>query len=149
MQNIIETLQNNRHNYYLKIFKEIDTYIYRQKRYNLSFSIASVYAEDENVIDIIKLESAIRKTDKIIKLSNNLLCIVYDITSDTTFVKTAENSNKKLQQIHCKKKFFMSVVESNEFNTNYLEMTNTLFERLEYAITNKLYNTVIYEDYII
>jgi len=149
MQKIIQNLQNKRHDYYTKILKEIDDYVYRDKRYNLSFSIAVVYAEDESVIDTIKLQDEIRKTDKIIKLSNNLLCIVYDITTNTTFVKSAENSNKTLQEIHCKKNFFISVAESREFNGNYLEMTNNLFARLEYAITNKLYNTVIYEDYII
>ncbi len=149
MQKTIENIQKNRHNYYTQIIKEIETYIYREKRYNLNFSLAAVYAQDESVIEPSKLQDTVRKTDKVIKLSKNLCCIVYDSTNMDNFVKTAENSNKKLQQIYCHKNFFMSAAESNEFNGNYLEMTNSLFERLEYAIENNLYNTVIYEEYII
>jgi len=149
MQNILKIIKKNRHAYYQSIMNEIDIYIYREKRYETSFSLAAVCSKEEISLNVEKLQDDIRETDKIIQLSDDLLCIVFDSTCHISYVKTAENLNKALQECYFKDRFFISTATSQEFNKNYLDMTNKLFERLEYAIQNNIFNTVVYEDFII
>ena len=127
----------------------IRDYIYREERYCAHFSLVTVCSEDKLEIDVDALKTELRETDKVIPLCSNLLYVVFDESKNHSYLKAAENLNKTLQKIHFQKKFFLSTADSEEFDKNYLDMTNKLFERLEYAINHNLHNTVVYQDYII
>jgi hypothetical protein len=149
MQTVLENVQCNRHGYYQTIIKESELFIYREKRYNLSFSLVAVCSKEQTALDSQNIQKALRKTDQVIKINDDLLCIIFENSSNISYLKAAENLNAVLKQTHYKENFFISTAESQEFNSNYLNMINSLFQRLEYAITNNISNTVIYQDYII
>jgi hypothetical protein len=127
----------------------IRDYIYREERYGAHFSLVVVSSEDNFEIDVETLKKELRETDKVISLCPDLLYVVFDEAKNHSYLKAAENLNKTLQKIHFQKVFFLSTADSEEFDKNYLDMTNKLFERLEYAIKHKLHNTIVYQDYII
>jgi hypothetical protein len=149
MQQILDNVKCNRHLYYETIIQNIEHFIYRDERYNASFSLAAVCSKEQTALNPDILHKELRKTDKIIRLSDDLLCIIFDYTTNSSYIKAAENLNSALKEIHFQENFYISTAESQEFATNYLNMINKLFDRLEFAIENNIYNTVVYDDYVI
>jgi len=149
MSNILQELKTNRHSYYNLLMDNISDYIYREKRYSTRFSIVIIYNENSVLSDISSLPNNLRETDKLLPINEHLIYAIFDAVNDDSYLKAAENLCKTLQKSHFKEKFFSSTATSAEFNGNYLDMTNKLFERLEYAIRNNLFNSVVYQDYII
>ena len=134
---------------YQTIIDAIDDYIYREKRYATNFSIAVVYTEEPLSLDADIIAYKLRKTDKMICITENLICIIFDATQSTSYVKATENLYQILKGVNYHKKYFISTALSSDFEENYLDMINKLFDRLHYSIEHKLCNNVNYEDYII
>ncbi len=149
MPTILEEISKNRNSYYKTILENISEYIYREKRYDSHFSLALI-CHDKNVkVDAKKLQSTLRETDMLIPLHSNIFCVIFDETSGQSCVRAAENLNKTLQKMHYNEKFFVSAAESMDFDANYLDMSNKLFDRIEYAISHKHCNIVICQDYLV
>ena len=149
MLDALNYINNNRHSFCKKIMDNITEYIYRQKRYKTNFSLVLIYSKEKAAINPDDFRKKLRHTDKLIVLNENLACVVFDSTAETSYVKAAENLNKILENMDYKNNFFLSVADSEDFDFNYLEMINKLCDRLEYAVKNKLCNRVVYEDYLI
>ncbi|WP_457745472.1 hypothetical protein [Sulfurimonas sp.] len=149
MLNILQELQENRHSYYNLLLENISDYTYREGRYAIRFSIALIFSPDNFFNDIDTLHESFRETDKVISINEHLLYAVFDAVDEKSYLKASENLCKTLQKTHFKEKFYTATAYSEEFNANYLDMTNKLFERLEYALKNNLHNSVVYQDYII
>jgi len=149
MLNILQELKDNRQTYYNLLIENIADYIYREKRYSTRFSVVLIYNENSVLADTETLQNNFRETDKLIPINSHLIFAIFDSVNDDSYLKAAENLCKTLQKAHYKERFFSSTANSVEFNTNYLDMTNKLFERLEYAIKNNIFNSVVYQDYII
>ena len=149
MLDALNYINNNKHSFCKKIMDNITEYIYRQKRYKTNFSLVLIYNKEKTVISPNEFKKKLRLSDKLIPINENLACVVFDSTAETSYVKAAENLTTILKNLDYKNNFFLSTVYSEDFDLNYLEMTNELFDRLKYAIENKLYDTVIYEDYLI
>ena len=146
MDNVLANIKENISEFHKVIMKNIEEYAYRAKRYDSKFSIM-LFCKRENIdIDFEKLEDKLRKTDKLIRLNDDLWCIVLDSTTDKTYTKATENIALLLQKLYYGKNLFIA---SQEFDSNYLGMLNELFYKLEYAVTNDVYDTVIEQDYII
>ena len=149
MIDILNVINEYKHPFFKVIMENITEYTYRKERYKTNFALAIIYSQEKTAIDLDNLKKMLRRTDKLIILNEDLICVVFDYTSDDSYVKAAENLNKILENIDYKNNFFLAAADSADFNLNYLEMTNELCDRLKYAIKNKLHNTVIYEDYLI
>lgn len=149
MIDILNVINNHRRSFYKVIIEDITEYIYREERYKTNFALVTIYSKEKTAINPDNLKKMLRRTDKLIILNEDLACVVFDSTSEDSYVKAAENLNKILKNMDYKNNFFLSAADSADFDLNYLEMTNKLCDRLEYAIKNKLCNTVIYQDYLI
>ncbi|WP_457743656.1 hypothetical protein [Sulfurimonas sp.] len=148
-QEILADLESVRHSCYQMIIDESVDYIYREKRYATHFSIAVIYTKEPLTIDTTTISAKLRKTDKMICLTKNILCVFFDATRDSSFIKATENLYELLQSVDYHRQYFISTALSKDFDENYLDMVNKLFDRVEYSIEHKLYNSVNAEDYII
>ena len=149
MIEIAKLIKADRHLFHEIIIDHIPKYLYREKRYHIHFALAAVYSVEATLLTPQSIQQKLRLTDMPILLNDHLICIAFDSTTDSTYIKAAENLNSLLKELDYSNNFFISTVHSSEFPDNPLEMTNTLMDRLEYAIEHKLPNNVIYEDYII
>ena len=149
MSTILEEITKNKSNYYKTILENISEYIYREKRYQSHFSLLAIYHAPNIKVDTKKLQNTLRETDTLILLHPNILCVVFDSASDQSCIRAAENLNKTLQKIYFNERFYVSAADSSDFEMNYLDMSNKLFDRLEYAIENNQYNLVICQDYLV
>ena len=131
------------------LIDNVREYIYRDKRYDTNFAIAAIYVANGIKVDVKELKDRLRETDKIVELCNQTFCVIFDNISDDSYTKAIENFNIILKNIDYKDKFFIGAVTSQDYNHDYLSMSNQLFERLDYAIKNKLYSIVIAQDYIV
>ena len=149
MSDILEYIKSNRVELFEIILSDISEYKYRNKRYDVEFSLVAVYCKDSFANDIEVLKKKLRETDKLICLNDNLCCIILDGISAERCAKAAENINYHLLEIDARNKYYLSAADSQNYNPKYKNMVRTLFDRLEYAIENNLDNIVIYQDYII
>jgi len=149
MPTILEEINKNRNSYYKTILENISEYIYREKRYDSHFSLSLIYHDKNVKVDAKKLQNTLRETDMLIPLHSNIFCVVFDETGGQSCIRAAENLNKTLQKMYYNEKFFVSASDSMDFDANYLDMSNKLFERIEYAISHKQYNIVICQDYLV
>jgi hypothetical protein len=142
-------IHDHRRAFHKMILDQIDKYIYREERYNTNFALVAVYSKEPTAITPQELKQKLRKTDTLITLNENLAIVIFDAVAEDVYVKAAENLNTLLKEMEFKNNFFLSVASSDEVHHNYRELTNKLCDRLEYVIENRLFNTVIYQDYII
>ena len=149
MLDALNYINNNKHSFCKKIMDNITEYIYRQKRYKTNFSLVLIYSKEKAAINPDDFRKKLRHTDKLIVLNENLACVVFDSTAETSYVKAAENLTTILKNLDYKNNFFLSTVYSEDFDLNSLEIINNLFDRLKYAIEHKLHDTVIDQDYLI
>jgi len=143
-----DILKINKAELFKTVLNDIKEYKYRNTRYNLDFSIVAVYCK-EACVNLEELQKKLRKTDKVIYLNDNLCCVILDGVSEKECEKAAENVNYHLLQINANYKYYLSAADSKNYNSEYRDMIQNLFERLEYAIENNLENIVIYQDYVI
>jgi len=146
---ILEELHAKRTLFQQSIMELISDSIYREKRYETHFSVAIVYSQEPLKTQAQQLRKTLRKTDKAVCITDNILCVVFDATQENSYVKAAENLYRTLKSIEYHQDYFIATVFSNEFDTNYLNMFNHLFERLFYSIQHNCKTNVNYEDYII
>jgi GGDEF domain-containing protein len=149
MPTILEEISQNRNSYYKTILENISEYIYREKRYNSHFSLTLIYHDKNIRVDAKKVQNSLRETDMLIALHSNIFCVVFDETGAESCIRAAENLNKTLQKMYYNEKFFVSAADSMDFDANYLDMSNKLFDRITYAISHKQCNIVICQDYLV
>jgi len=146
---MLQDLDSNRRSCYQTILDIIDNYIYREKRYETHFSLAIVYSKTPLNVHSQELQKTLRKTDNLICITDNIVCIVFDAAQTHSYVKAAENLYKTLKSIEYHQHYFIATAFSDDFNNNYLDMINHLFDRLHYSVEHNCQNSVNYEDYII
>jgi len=146
---MLEDLDSIRRFCHQTIMDIISDYIYREKRYKTHFSVAIIYSQDPLNTHAEELRKALRKTDKLICITENIVCVVFDATTAHSYVKAAENLYKELKSIEYHQNYYISTTFSDEFDENYLNMLNHLFERLHYSVEHNCQNSVNYEDYLI
>ena len=141
MQNLLSEIQENQSQYQETILNDISDYIYRDERYKSHFAIMLMTIE-ENFYDKEVFDSILRKTDKLIVLSKNLYAIVFDSVANKSFIKAAENIHYALENKHTNK-FFLSVVDSENYQGDFFAMVYKTFEILEFAIEHNISNIVL------
>ena len=148
-EKILDNLDSIRRFCYQSVMDIIHEYIYREQRYEIHFSVAVIYTEEPLTVQTENLKKLLRKTDKLICVKENIVCVVFDAAQHSSYVKAAENLYKTLKELEYHQNYYIATALSDDFDENYLDMINTLFERLKYSVEHKLYSSVNYEDYII
>ncbi len=146
---MLQDLDSIRKFCYQTILDIIGDYIYREQRYATHFSVAIIYSKTPLNIHTQELEKTLRKTDNLICITDNIVCIVFDAVQTHSYVKASENLYRTLKSIEYHQHYFIATSFSDDFNKNYLDMINHLFDRLHYSVEHNCQNSVNYEDYII
>lgn len=122
-----------------KIGELSSEYFYRYKRYKITFSMALFYSAIE--IDPSFFEEAKRESDKILRLHNNLICVVFDISSQGDGLKASEKILSAYENIYMYQRVFASFVSPEDF-ANHENMDSHLISLLNFAIEKDLYGRV-------
>ncbi len=146
---MLTNLQENHKLYKQNIMDAINDYIYREERYKVNFSLTIIYSKSPLDEHALELEKNLRKTDTLMRVDENILCIIFDAAQAESYVKAAENLYKKLKSIDYHQRYFIATTFSADFDANYLDMLNHLFDRLHYTLEHNCYNNINYDDYII
>lgn len=146
---MLENLGKNRKLYQQNIMDLLNDYAYREERYKVHFSVVIVYSKSSLDTHVEKLKKHLRKTDTLHCITENMICVIFDAAKATSYVKAAENLYKKLKSIKYQQHYFIATTFSADFDENYLDMLNHLFDRLYYTLEHNCYNNVNYDDYII
>ena len=146
---MIQELNEIRRFCYQTIMDIISDYIYREKRYKTHFSVAIIYSKDFLNVHAEELRKTLRKTDKLVCITDNIVCVVFDAAQSNGYVKAAENLYKTLKSIEYHQDYFIATAFSDEFDENYLNMLNHLFDRLNYSVEHNCSSNINYEDYLI
>jgi len=149
MQEMINDIRNRKKFSYPAIMDLMSDFIYRERRYKTNFSIAVIYTYDSFADVLPDIQKGLRVTDSMISITHNLLCVVFDSAKEQSYVKAAENLYKTLKNDEYHQKYYIATAHSKDFDENYLNMINRLFDRLEYSVNHNLANTVNEQDYII
>ena len=149
LKEVFNDLESKRQLCYQTLMDLLPEYIYREKRYQIHFSVTLIYSQDHLATCERGLRPLLRKTDKLLCITPHLLCATFDATNTSSYVKAAENLHETLKKIDYQHRYFIATVSSQEFDENYLDMFNRLYERLLYSIEHQLCNIVNFEDYII
>ena len=146
---MLKNLDESRKTYQQDVMNTLDDYTYREERYNVNFSVVIIYSTSPLNTHTQELQKNLRKTDTLVCLSENIICVIFDAAEAGSYVKAAENLYKKLKAINYHQHYFIATTFSDDFDANYLDMLNHLFDRLHYTLEHNCYNNVNYDDYII
>ena len=137
---MINLIKTNRNNYLSMIHDNMNEYSYRNKRYNINYAVAVGLCDND--IALNNFGNLARETDKFIILEDNLCSIILDCTPVHHAIKAASNMQTAFQNQYFNKSLFTSVVSSEDYTCNH-KMINSLFDTLEYAITENMDNMVV------
>ena len=146
---MLQDLDSIRRFCYQTILDIISDYIYREKRYKTHFSIAIIYSKTALNVHAQELQKTLRKSDNLICITDNIACVVFDATQTHSYVKASENLYRTFKSIEYHQHYFIATSFSDDFDENYLDLINHLFDRLHYSVEHNCQNSVNYEDYII
>lgn len=125
---MFELSKDKRNEYFEKIMDSLEEYSYRQKRYNVNFAVALVQHDMEiSLEDFIQIK---RKTDRYIRLENNLCCIIFDCVDIDSSQKAMKNIKAQLEGSSIDKEIFVRYISSVECE-NASKIVNSLFDMLE------------------
>ena len=131
------------------MLEHMSDYIYRAKRYNVNFSVSIIYSNIALDITTSQIEKKLRHTDKIVCIKHNLLCVTFDSIEENFSLKAAENLFTMLKDINYHADYYIATTFSKNFDENYSNMLNKLFERVEYSVVHSRSDIVDNEDYLI
>ena len=83
-----------------------------------------------------------RKTDNFIHLENHLYCVVLDGADYDASIKATSNLQTQFQTKYFDKKLYVAVVTAKEYDSDTV-MVNSLFNILEYSVSNNMDNMLI------
>ena len=146
---MLEKIKALQQNYSDTIIDAMQSYIYREKRYNTNFSVVMIYSTLSFEEMTSQLSSKLRYSDKILCSHQNLFCVIFDSVDADSYLKVAENLFEILKNINYPSNYYIATAFSKNFDENYLEMLNKLFERVEYSVVHEMSNIVDYEDFLI
>ena len=146
---MLEKIKALQQNYSDTIIDAMQSYIYREKRYNTNFSVVMIYSTLSFEEMTSQLSSKLRYSDKILCSHQNLFCVIFDSVDADSYLKVAENLFEILKNINYPSNYYIATAFSKNFDENYLEMLNKLFERVEYSVVHEMSDIVDYEDFLI
>ena len=127
--------QKNKEKYYDIIVKAVDDFSYRRKRYAINYSVVIGYCPAK--IDMSDFIYSKRQTDIVIKLEDNLYCVVFDATPMKYAIQAIANLKVRFKKEHRHELIYLSAINTKDY-FNEDEMINGLFEILEYSVVNDM-----------
>ena len=103
---LIEQILENYNSYKNTILRNIEEYSYRKIRYSVDFTVALFIVEKELDSDFIN--EKVRDTDRVLKLDQNIVGIVFDFADEEAGFRATENILSKMEA-----SLFVSVVNSS------------------------------------
>lgn len=137
---MLASLHENRHNYHKIIIPNIEEYAYRKHRYNIEYAVSLSLCEQN--FDLSKIDTHKRKTDKLIILENNFICLVLDAVNIKSAIKATSNLQTNFQTQCFGHKLYTCVVNSCDHESEF-ELINYLLDILEYAISNNMDGLIV------
>lgn len=142
MKNFLIELQE-RHSQ--QISDELEIVYYRLNRYHHKHTLALFYSESEFDYDLVN--NALRMTDKVVKLEDNLFLLIFEDTDITTGgIKAAEKLLLSLTQ--SSPEDIYSGAEECMKNNEGSVILRRLFTLINHAIKHKRVNEIIDASYL-
>lgn len=133
-------LKNERKEFQRKLLEAIEEYEYHFERYEVSYSVSIAYLPE--TLDIANICSRIRKSDRYIRLADNLHAVIFDFTDDVEGLKAANKLLTYFQVEHFGKSLYAAIVTSSHEKTP-AELVTELFDLLQYAISHNMDNHIM------
>ncbi len=127
------------HDLFESVNPSYQKFAYRFERNGLTFSMALFYSPRS--LDEVLFTHSIRTTDKIIKIYDNLFCIIFDISSGIKGFKACQNILSNYETKHFSQKLYISYASIEEYPYEEVIFSH-LKSFLDYAIKEDLYNQV-------
>ncbi len=143
---MLTSIHKNRHEYHQIIITNLEEFIYRMNRYNLEYAVSLSLCDKD--FDLSKIQAHKRKTDKLIILENNLVCMALDAVNTETAIKATSNLQTDFQTQCFGHKLYTCVVNSCDHESEF-ELINYLFDILEYAISNNMDGLIVDQTQIV
>jgi hypothetical protein len=122
------------------VYHESENYFYDYERYGAHFSTALFYSAEKLDLNLFKEE--LRKTDKIVEITDSLFYIIFNMTDIDGGLKATENILSTYEKKHFSQKVYTSV--SSTQSSHQKEFLSThLFSLLDFAIKENKYNEVL------
>lgn len=135
-----ETLKTTFPLYKEKILELTRQKLYAYERYGLEFAAVMIYSADP--IDMEICSASIRQSDNIYSLEENLLLVVFDMVDEESALKAAQNFLHAYHQLDIRQELYTLVAHVHQDGTS-IDMGSRLFILLEYALKERLRNSVI------
>jgi len=137
-------LQNVLLEYREKLENAIRLDLYRFKRYDVPFSMATFYSNEDIVIDMMM--PLVRQTDTVVELNSSLVCVIYGNIGYAEAFKAAENMLYHLNSVHPSLKISagMTSIKTSDLPKDLL---HRVFQNLEQA--SEMSESYVGDDYII
>jgi hypothetical protein len=124
-----------------QILKELDAFIYRYERYGQEFSALLVYAENTQ-IDIEVCHNSVRKSDRVFVLSENLILVAFDMASEATALKAAQNFQYNFMQHDVRQELFLALAPIDQADTA-IDIASRLLIILDYALNENIPDIIV------
>ncbi|NPA66258.1 MAG: hypothetical protein GXO11_05170 [Epsilonproteobacteria bacterium] len=108
---LIEQILENYNSYKNTILRNIEDFSYRKVRYGVDFTVALYMAQKD--VDSKFIQEAIRDTDRVLRLDDNLVSVIFDFAKEDAGFKAAENLLSKIEPSLFGSELFISVVNSH------------------------------------
>lgn len=137
---MLSLLKNERKEFQKKLLEAIKEYEYHFERYDVSYSVSIAYLPES--IDAVSISGRIRKSDRYIRLHDNLHAVVFDYTDDVDGLKAANKLLTYFQVEHFGKSLYAAIVTASHEKTP-AEIITELFDLLAYSIEHNMDNHVM------
>ncbi len=127
---LTEQILENYNCYKNSIVTAVEDFSYRKKRYGVDFTVA-LFISDAAIDDAF-VQECVRDTDKVIKLNENFVAVVFDFATVETGLKAAENLMTALEPKLFDNELYVSVVNSE----NTLDDDEHIRKALDILIDN-------------
>ena len=126
--------------YKKKILELTETGLYTYERYGLEFAAVMIYSKEPINMDVCS--AAIRQSDNLYALEENLFLVLFDMVDDESSLKAAQNFLHAYQQFDVRQELYVLVAPVHQDGTA-IDIGSRLFILLEYALKEHLCNSIV------
>lgn len=123
-----------------QLLDEINTFDYSFTRYKVNYSIAMAYTKDK--IDMEAMNAFLRKTDRLVVLSEYVCAVVFDQANDKNGIKAANHLLTHFQAFHFGETLYACVVTASNYS-DQSKMVHDIFNLLDYSVSKNMNNLVL------
>ncbi len=137
---MLKLWKKERKEFQQKLLEAVEAYQYHFERYEVSYSVAIAYLPQ--TLDVANICSRIRKSDRYVRLAENLHAVVFDFADDAEGLKAANKLLTYFQVEHFGQSLYAAIVTSSHQKTP-AKLVTELFDLLGYALRHNMDNQVM------